>query len=251
MLVERVKSCMVAILQRALDAPSLSSLSHETPPPDLLHQLKLCLSQLVPETAAANSSHILTESLQQMLHFAIGNLQSGLSQEKNDVIKATILYRNPSPWHVLGRITTPTHYHPLTVLQRFSSTVCLLLSSLMEVATPLHCETNVLDSFLQASIWKQLVVHLQTVPLSYNPEWSRFLATMGVCLVASEVGAVLAKFSFGALSWCKASIKEILESLEEQFPARIYKIYQKWENQEVGGAYKLMQTHGGGLVLKV
>ena len=242
---------MVAILQRALDAPSLT-LSHETPPPDLLlQQLNLCLSQLVPETAAANCSRILTESLQEILHFAIGNLQSGLSQQKNDVIKTTILYQDPSPWHVLGRITTPIHLHPLAVLQRFSSTVCLLLSSLMEVATPLHCETTVLESFLQASIWKQLVAHLQTVSLSYNPEWSRFLATVGVCLVASEVGAVLAKFSFGALSWCKASIKEILESLEDEFPARIYKIYQKWETQEVGGAYKLMQTHGGGLVLKV
>lgn len=181
-------------------------------------------------------THVLKSSLKEILLVALTNLQT--DQEAAVSCSSAL-------WSLLTRMAAPMTSLS-AALCRFSSTLMLLLSVFLKV---LGCNNAPLVHMFQ-EVWQTLLrKELVHIVSKHVDPWSRCLATMGVCLVASEVGAMLAEFTEGERKgvWLQA----LLDSLDSQFPSLLYQSYHKWECLEVSGAGELVEMDGGGLIFKV
>ena len=254
--IEEVKGCIVNTLH-SLIPPPLEPASPAPPPspapsPDLPQLLSFILSRLGPERAKSNSTQILCAAIKETVQKAFHHLQADLRLKGVSNTVRFVSSNESSCWFLYGRISsTPSSSHFLFVLQRFSQTLSVLLSAPLRVAA--HPD-SILSTIQE--LWKgleqdfiQLVLGFQLDP---DSEWSHCLATLGACLVVSEVNGVLGECSSGKQANLDGGgVSKVLDNLNQQFPAALYRKYQKWEQQEVGGASELVSTLQEGLILKV
>jgi hypothetical protein len=101
-------------------------------------------------------------------------------------------------------------------------------------------------------VWKTLI-HKELGHLVNGDmePWSCCLATMGLCLVISEVGSILTELTPADVKgeWLQQG-NRFLSDLNSQFPFLLYQRYQEWECLEVGGV-KGVPTDDGGLIFMV
>lgn len=253
--VDKVKNCIVATLKWTLFP------SDATPPPvcstsELAQLIRFLLSRLGPEVAVMCSTHILENSLKDLLKQAITNLQASFQKLRSIHEHST----GPSPWVAMSRLVSTSH-HITPILHQFSSGLCDLISTLLQVAvTPSsHCDLTALLNTFQTS-WNEHILRIlsQTVSvLKLDPDlqWSHCLATVCVCLVASELCHVL-RSKCGAEKCANflylGQLPKILNMLDDIFPAALYSKYREWEEQEMGGACEPVRlAEGGGVVFRV
>ena len=230
-------------------------------PPTLLPEQAQAISLLLSRLEeGASPTHVLQTSLKAILQVASDNLQTDL---RNSVLSVSCdspspwscdsqSCDSPSPWCVFADICAPTSHTKLLGLCRFSVTVTRLLSTLWHLPHGPHIAMWNMDSVISIfwDMWYTRLVGilLQVVPtlsLDSDLEWSCCLATMGVCLVVSEVGVVLADFPTNVECGVGGAFLQILNKLDNEFPSLLYQKYQVWECQEVGGASEECQEVGG------
>lgn len=201
-----------------------------------------CSTEERPCCQETGYSHILQDSLKEMIQVALTNFQT--DQKRSE---PAVVYSLSIPWSSLTRLyDAPSSL--LAALHHFSSTLTMLLSVLLKV--PGSNSALLIHTFQE--VWRS---HIQKELLDVGSDmgvWSHCLATMGVCLVVSEVGAVLAKLTVGEVNgvWLQAGQ---FAGLDNQFPTLLYHEYKKWEClEEASGNGELVATDGNsGLILKV
>ena len=213
---------------------------------DVTEKAGPCSTHVTERVGSCHQSRILQDSLKEMLQVALTNFQADQKAAVSAVYNSL-----PTPWSSLARIDDPLSPLP-AALCRFSSTLTMLLSVLLKVSG--SSTAPLVHTFQQ--VWRS---HLQKelLHIGCNGDmdgWSCCLATMGACLVVTEVGAVLADLTVGEVNgaWLQGGGFAQFAGLDNQLPSLLRKECQKWEClEELGGNEGLAATGGDGLILKV
>lgn len=243
--VDKVKGYIVAILELSIPA------SAATPPATLTAQLvTFVLSHLGVESDPNPILHAtLKESLQTVLtSLGVDLLRAGLDP--------THPLSDSTPWSTLSRLV-PSGV--VVVLGRCCRCLSVLLTTHLAVVTTPSCQcdlTALLHTFHDAwddDILPELTRIVSGLELDPDPCWSGCLATVCVCVMASEVWGVLERCGVGGEGeWLQAGqLLQLLNNLDQKFPSAMYCKYQEWEEQEVGVASVPVVLPGGGVILKV